>query len=766
MERKKIISTLVLGVLFFLVSCSVDAPDKGSKAVSSDLSTTAHFSLGLSVGSYIPEFQEGGAPRAIETQSFQYLITDGVNKFLLKEDGKPDTSTPSKRGHLDHAALVAQGSALKFYLQVRKKSDKSLVGNRYGKWEYASRGTTGWRLNGAELTITGVNPATDALQARVVIGSNLDVENSRIVVPAPIYKELDLSSENKVSIPVPYASEWVDLTYDSAKQLYATAGDASIKLRPLGVLLVTTVRSTMKQQVSLTGVRYVTNALAFQGEYNLTGDDQIPFKGIGLKHTMGITGDVFYSVTYPFSSRVTLSSKPSNRVIVSWAMSTRKSKSEVWNSQKNMTGTLDNMVLSPQTHVYAEGVQDASGRGIDKPNYAMVPIMGTTGNFEDGKSAAINCELYNQPEQLLGYFAQYTINSSGDGFDKSHDDDKVSLVNWTKAREFLHGKELTSPNGERAIYTMGNLGQAGYMLNYASAPWSLAQHGSYIRYYDQNDHSKGSVILRTYPQIYLDKENADGTVSVGHSTARYTMSAYFPHTPKVVYSLMGRDFSLDRRRSANQSILRAEATYPNGVGKFPVGRVHMKSIFVGKYFVGTLYSPFLDFIPACDEATWRDARVIPGLVERIFPAAGNYRNASWSPANPTVLGDLDSEFPNQLTRDGVGQYGLFWYTSEPYNYTGTSRMMSRIKQGLNPTYNGAQWLNDTQTILDVNGKEITPGTFAVRSDGSLGIMLFRPNNAGATLLEVNRDGKYMWQALLPLANRYQGDKASVPAHEN
>ena len=69
-------------------------------------------------------------------------------------------------------------------------------------------------------------------------------------------------------------------------------------------------------------------------------------------------------------------------------------------------------------------------------------------------------------------------------------------------------------------------------------------------------------------------------------------------------------------------------------------------------------------------------------------------------------------------------------------------MMKRLEQGLNPTWTGAQWLSD----LDV----FTPQETNV---------LFYPANNGGTLSAVNRDAKYMWQALWPIANKYQGDNA-------
>ena len=78
-----------------------------------------------------------------------------------------------------------------------------------------------------------------------------------------------------------------------------------------------------------------------------------------------------------------------------------------------------------------------------------------------------------------------------------------------------------------------------------------------------------------------------------------------------------------------------------------------------------------------------------------------------------------------------------------YDYEGTSRMMKRLDNGLNPTWNGAQWLSDESVFPALGGKNV----------------LFFPDNDGGTLRAVNRDAKYMWQALWPIANKYQGDNA-------
>lgn len=752
MKAIKHISTIALGTILLLSACSKDHDLGTSADARKDThKVTTHISLGAEVGTPAPVEQEGETFRAIDRQSFQYTISDGENKFVLQDNGQPNRNRPAKRGHLDMDALRQAGNSLKFFLQVRKVSDKSLVGSRYGTWEYGTRNTTNWRLNGANLTLTGVTPGTDALEVRVVIGGDLDPVTAKIHVDNPVYQELDLSSTNKVTVPVPYASKWMTLSYDAAKQLYYIPNDETIKLKPLGVLLITTVRSTMTNGASLTGVRYVTNALSFVGEFDLTGADNIPFTGSGEKHTMPITGDVYYSTTYKFANRLTPGNVPNNRVIVSWAMSAGKPAAEKWNTQANTRGDLEYMISAPQTHVYAEGVQDRSGNAVTKPNYAVVPIMGTIGNFAGGKSAAINCELYDQPNQVLGYFAQYTVNSSGTGFDKSHDNDKVSLVNWKVAKDFASGKELTGPNGQKAIYKMGDVGQATYMKNYNSYTWGLGNNGAVVRYYDPSDHNKGTISARDYSQLIAVAQR-DGTFNVASAT-RTLMNVYLPRTPKVSYSLMGRQWGVNRTQNINQSVLRGEASYPHGAGKFPIGSVNMKSIYVGKYFVGTLYSPFYKFVAACDESAWTDTNVKPGMVERIFPAGGYYASSSWDSNNPAAIADVDNEFPDNQTRTHVGEIGLFWYRTEPFSHKGPYLMMSRIAKGDNPTYNGAQWLDDDTT-------------YPIAGRNNWQQELFYPQASNGTLWTGNRDARYMWMALLPLANVYQGDEATVASHEN
>ena len=709
---------------------------------------------------------EAGGFKALEEQRLLFEIRDGNNKFILNDDGKPplldgnNEKVPSKRGHIETEDLKGKAANIKFFVQVRKKNTTTIVGSLYQKWDYQSRNTTDWRLNGVNIPLTGVTPGTDELQVRVVAGGNLDAEKGEIVIPKPEYQELDLSKSNKISLPVPFVSDWIDLNYDGAQ--YTTVGDAKIKLKPLGVLLITTVRSSMRENVSLTGVRYVSNALAFQGTFTLDGSNNVPFKASGAhKFQTEVTEDDFYEIIYNFKEKMTPARTPNNsKVIVSWALPTGKPKAVNWATQNNQRGDVTNMISQPQTHVYAEGVT-TTGSGKIPTNFNIVPIMGTNHNFGHGKSSAVNCELYDTPRQLLGYFAKYTVNAEGTGFDTSHDPNQVSLVNWKVAKDFLKGKELTGPDGQKAIFKMGSEAVAIYTANYFSSVWSANNAGMFFRLLDQTDPSKGALVARSRQIIY--NKGTDEKPDINEAMF-YLMQVYIPRrNPNASYMIIGRDFSKNRSFSKDQVVIRIEATMPNGAGNYPVGTTTLTSVALGKYYIGTAYSPIYDNKCAYDEDLWSDPVFLQGRVQRKMPAAGNYAHSSWNAGKPTEIGDVDNLYPVNKTRDDVGLKPVYWFWCNWVDYAGTGRLMKKLKSGLNPTWTGADWMNDMKDSdkdpSDPTGKKDLPlsqkGTFL--SGGSN--ILFYPDNSGGQLPSVVRDAKYMWQALWPIANKYQGDDA-------
>lgn len=458
---------VAMGCLAFS-SCSKDSLGLDSAIEQRAATTqTVKMSLGLNIN---PDrenediVESGDKFKAFDTQNSKIKIKDGLNKFIIDDTGK-NTSTPSKRGHIDMEDLQAQAANIKFYLQIRKGNQ--IVGSDYATWEYNSRGKKVWRLNGKNINLTGVTPGTDKLEARVVAGGNLNVADNKLEVPSYISKVVEGDSE--VEFPIPYASDWLELSYDASNSLYTIKDDAQIKLKPLGILVVTTFRRENKGELngaSLTGVRFVTNSLYFKGHYTLDASDKVQFTSTDEQIKTPILDDVYYTATFDFGKRITVGTTPSPTMVITWAASARKSRSTGWNTSIPATQNekaLDKMFSAAITHVYAEGVQK-DGVALTKPNYDVVPIMGTSVPFRDGTSATFNTELSVPEPMWLGYLAKYTVAADGNSFDTSHDDDKVSLVNWKVAREFLNGK--TMPDGK--TYYMGNTGLASTLGHYFS----------------------------------------------------------------------------------------------------------------------------------------------------------------------------------------------------------------------------------------------------------------------------------------------------------
>lgn len=757
---------LLLGSLT-LGSCSKDGASSEPKVEQNRSTIHAKLSLDLAIN---PDREDipivnpndpASAARAIDERTSKIKVRDGLNKFVIGDDGK-NTSTRSKRAHIDMENLHADAANIKFYLQIRKGN--TIVAKDYATWEYNSRGKKVWRLNGKNITLTGVTPGTDQLQVRVVAGGKLNVVDNRIEVPAPIYQVVEGDSE--VEFPVPYASDWLDLSYDATQGLLLVKDDAQIKLKPLGILLVTTFRRENKGElngVSLTGVRYVTNSLYFQGYYTLDASDQVPFTSTDEQAKTPTLDDVYYTTTFDFGKRITVNTSPASTMVVAWAASARKTRSIGWNTSdpKNQSDeSLHKMFSAAITHVYAEGVLK-NGQPFTKPNYNVVPIMGTNVPFRDGTSAAVNTE-FSVPEPLwIGYLAKYTVATDGNSFDTSHDDDKVSLVNWKVAREFLKGKTI-----DGVTYYMGNTGLATTIGHYANV---FRTDGGTSPYLTKLTGSSGRVSYVRATNLGYLSWLTFGNKRVGESLSRSMMQVYDP-VDQVSYGLFGQDSGAatasrrNRSQATSTSIVRREYAWPAGKGKYPPGRSTLTGISLGKYFIGNIYTPIYKLITGDEAALWTTPEAQINKVQRIIPAPGRYDQAT--------EGELDNREPANTHRTAVHHLPLFWYQAHYTfdKYPGWTRWMYKLA-GIAPgaaEYNktGREWLKDARCFdvvplslqkqfLDSPINKIPNPDYVQGQGGNV----YYNGTESATLPAIDINYNFMWMALLPYSQTYLGDSA-------
>ena len=750
---------VAMGCLAFS-SCSKDSLGLDSAIEQRAATTqTVKMSLGLNIN---PDreneniVESGDKFKVFDTQNSKIKIKDGLNKFIIDDKGK-DTSTPSKRGHIDMEDLQAQAANIKFYLQIRKGNQ--IVGSDYATWEYNSRGKKVWRLNGKNINLTGVTPGTDKLEARVVAGGNLNVADNKLEVPSYISKVVEGDSE--VEFPIPYASDWLELSYDASNSLYTIKDDAQIKLKPLGILVVTTFRRESKGELngtSLTGVRFVTNSLYFKGHYTLDASDKVQFTSTDEQIKTPILDDVYYIATFDFGKRITVGTTPSPTMVITWAASARKSRSTGWNTSIEAAQnekSLDKMFSAAITHVYAEGVQK-NGVALTKPNYDVVPIMGTSVPFRDGTSATFNTEL-SVPEPLwLGYLAKYTVAADGNSFDTSHDDDKVSLVNWKVARDFLKGK--TMPDGK--TYYMGNTGLASTLGHYFSVFRTDDDTSTYMTMMTGSS-GRISYVRATYSGF--TSWLTFGNKKVGESLYRAMMQVYDP-VNAVSYGLFGQDPKAatvnrrDRSQATSTCIIRREYAWPNGRDKYPPGRSTLTAITLGKYFIGNIYTPIYKLITGDEPALWTSNEATKNKVQRYIPAPGRYVNATEA--------EMDNQVPVNTKRIDLHKLPLYWYyvyeNPDVNKLAGWPRFMLRLKSlnTTDPDWNktGLEWKQDA-TVFDqvpIGNQDAKKPNY---QPGGQGGNVYYYGNESATLPAIDFNNNFMWMALLPYSQTYVGDSA-------
>ena len=131
---------LLLGSLT-LGSCSKDGASSEPKVEQNRSTIHAKLSLDLAIN---PDREDipivnpndpASAARAIDERTSKIKVRDGLNKFVIDDHGK-NTSTRSKRAHIDMENLHADAANIKFYLQIRKGN--TIVAKDYATWEYNS----------------------------------------------------------------------------------------------------------------------------------------------------------------------------------------------------------------------------------------------------------------------------------------------------------------------------------------------------------------------------------------------------------------------------------------------------------------------------------------------------------------------------------------------------------------------------------------------------------------------------------------------------
>ena len=217
------------------------------------------------------------------------------------------------------------------------------------------------------------------------------------------------------SAPVAYK---VDGT--GASQRLKPAGAASPILKPLGSLLLVTFRNNMQGEVTFDGITAVSNSFFGPNNENKTVSysiesgafsNTVGYKSSHAKSSNGGSDYTYFFKDFSSSFSVPAGGARSDKALVFWGFHTGGSTAVSPSNKLTAANgsAMEANTFAPSTsvlHVYGHNVKTGGGQTPSRPNYSIAPIGGANLTPESGKAYTLNCEFYEQPRQMLGYFAK------------------------------------------------------------------------------------------------------------------------------------------------------------------------------------------------------------------------------------------------------------------------------------------------------------------------------------------------------------------------
>ena len=652
-------SALLCG-LFLLGSCAEEAPQADNKTQLKDGPRVAvPVELEVSVDAF-------DAPKSLDQEARAYTgaktpitVKDGNNK-VLNDDLTPHPTEAQKILTRSRAKFIEKNPTLDAVVKVDvKKGTNSYTSIEQAKLAYNS--------TKAKYTIDGPididqNVMYQAKQSgatttlTIYAGGEYDAANKTFKLSS-VMEEVSLSdlATTPIELPILYKSEPVAFKVENGALKPANSTSAGT-LKPLGSLLLVTFRNNMQQTVTFDGINAVSNSFFGPNNQNkkavydiATGafSNTVSYESPYAKSTEGGAGYTYFykdfssgSSSLPGGGGISIASGASaDKALVFWGFHTGGSaKVSTSNKLKAVTGaSMEADILTPSTsllHVYGQNVT-IGGLTPSRPNYSIAPIGGANLTPESGKAYTLNCEFYEQPRQMLGYFAKgyvYKENdatwkdynfdgggsndpslylkkspSNGTGFkNKGKDDrkttaDNILLVNSAQAAEArVANGGVTTAKGKMYLPNEDWLNLIG--LN---RPLEFEKPKNDLRYKELAGFTpayRGQVVPAQLP--YKDDPSAStpfqskGFVYADYHVASQTLPENGLGTVYRQLYMEPRNSKGYQPRSKYQTIMRVMTTgstiyveddspQRGGDNVYP-STLTMESLYVGKYFVGNV----------------------------------------------------------------------------------------------------------------------------------------------------------------------------------
>ena len=617
------------------------------------------------------------------------------------------------------------------------------------------------------------------------------------------------------SAPVAYK---VDGT--GASQRLKPAGAASPILKPLGSLLLVTFRNNMQGAVTFDGITAVSNSFFGPNNENKTVSysiesgafsNTVGYKSSYAKSSNGGSDYTYFFKDFSSSFSVPAGGARSDKAFVFWGFHTGGSTAVSPSNKLTAANgsAMEANAFAPSTsvlHVYGQNVK-VGGLTPSRPNYSIAPIGGANLTPENGKAYTLNCEFYEQPRQMLGYFAKgyiYKENNStwkdynfdgngsndpnvylkkspsaGSGFknygkdDRKTTADNILLVNSMQAAEARGG--VTTTKGQMYLPNESWLNLLG--LN---RPLEFQAPDNYNLRYKQlvgfTPSMRGQVVPAQLP--YKDDPSAStpflskGFVYADYHAASQTLPA---GGRAVVYRQLymePRNSSGYQPRSKYQTIMRTLTTgqciyvesEASGYNIYP-GTLTMESLYVGKYFVGNVMTtplyvdrgaaqPFL--YAESGDVFWHNAEVSRDRVDRAT------LNVPTFDYNQISEGEILQDAGKASFQTKTKAAPLMNHWCDAADYVWYSKIIGKDAGTVNSV------ISTSSSIIEGDGNQINNRIYGfANTRGGVWVLTQRYNivhygnrqqrNAEPGILR-GRMRTYTYQVLRPYSTKYQGNE--------
>ena len=595
------------------------------------------------------------------------------------------------------------------------------------------------------------------------------------------------------------------------------AGSTSPVLKPLGSLLLVTFRNNMQGAVTFDGITAVSNS--FFGPNNVnkkvsysietgTFSNTVAYESPYAKSSNGGAGYTYFSKDFsPKGFSVPAGGARSDKALVFWGFHTGGSTAvSASNMLKAVNGAaLEANASAPSTsvlHVYGENVK-VGGQTPSRPNYSIAPIGGANLTPENGKAYTLNCEFYEQPPQMLGYFAKgyiykkdnttwtdYNFDgggsndpnvylkkspSAGSGYanngvsDRKSFRDNILLVNSMQANEVraVNGG-VTTTKGQMYLPNESWLNLLGLNrpLAFVSNGHSNGNYKTLAGF--SSPGYRGQVVPAQLP--YKDDPTASGSFQYKgfvyadyHKDYQALTSGQLATAYRQLY-MEPRNGKGYQPRSKYQTIMRVKTTglytlveNERGVdyGTFP-STLTMESLYVGKYFVGNVMTTPLyvkgstsqPFLYAEDDAFWSGTPEVSR--DRVDRALLNVPTFDYNQiGTDEILQDAgQTSFRNKTKAAPLMNHWADAPTDVWY-----SKVIGKTEDWVNYEMHNAALI----VTGDPRQVENRIYGFAGGGNGGLWVMVLRVNTTTEHEIVKGRMRTYTYQVLRPYSRQYQGN---------